>query len=297
MAIRVDYIAKETGNNLIRNPSLTIATVLTVAVSLALLGSALLISRGVEGLNQRFQDNVEFIVWLEPDATPEQIAFVDRSLEDSSGVKDRRFVDREETFEEFQEFWNESPEVLDAVEPEELPTSFRVVPIVPDLAVVQGLGQDFEGLPGVLKVQYAGEYIKQLNSLTNFASNAMLVAAIVSAAASGMLMYNTIRTALFARRREVEVMRLVGASNWFIRVPFMLEGLVQGLVGAGLAGLVVFGLNRLLRNQIQGVDFRLLESFVLDSGQVTPIALQLLLAGAVIGFIGSGIAVTRYLDA
>ena len=112
-----------------------------------------------------------------------------------------------------------------------------------------------------------------------------------------MLMYNTIRTALFARRREVEVMRLVGASNWFIRVPFMLEGLVQGVAGAGIAGLVVFGLNRLLRNQIVGVDFRLLESFVLAPGEVAPIAMWLLLAGAAIGFVGSGVAVTRYLDA
>ncbi len=297
MAIRVDYIAKETGNNLIRNPSLTLATVLTVAVSLSLLGSALLLSRGIEGLNAKFRDNVEFIVWIDADATPEQVQFVAHELEISTGVSSYRFVDREETLEEFTEFYKNVPEILEAVSPDILPTSFRVVPVVPDLAVVQGLGGEFEGLPGVKEVQFASEYIKQLNSITTFTSNAILGVAVVSAVSSAMLMYNTIRTALFARRREVEVMRLVGASNWFIRVPFMLEGLVQGVFGASAAVLVVFGLNRLLRSKIESVDFRLLESFVLQPSDVTPIALWLLLAGAVIGFIGSGVAVTRYLDA
>ena len=297
MALRVDYIAKETGNNLIRNPSLTIATVLTVAVSLALLGAALLIQRGVDGLNARFKDDVEFIVWIEPDASQEQIDLVARSLEDSGGVRDARFVNREETYTEFQDFWEDSPEVLDAVEPEELPTSFRVVPVVPDLAVVQALGNEFSGLPGVLKIDYAGEYIKQLNDFTRVASNIMLGAAFGSAVASAMLMYNTIRTALFARRREVEVMRLVGATNWFIRIPFMLEGLIQGLVGAGFSVLAVYGLNRGIRNLLADTDFRLLDSFALESSQLGPIAVILLIAGAAIGFLGSGIAVTRYLDA
>ncbi len=297
MALRVDYIAKETANNLIRNPSLTIATVLTVAVSLSLLGAALLIQRGVDGLNDRFKDDVEFIVWVEPEASTDQVDLVRRSLEESSGVRDFRFVDRDETYAEFVDFWEDSPEVIEAVGPEELPTSFRVVPLVPDLAVVQALGAEFDGLPGVLKIDFAGEYIKQLNEFTSIASNIMLGAAVASAVASAMLMYNTIRTALFARRREVEVMRLVGASNWFIRIPFMLEGLFQGLVGAALSVLSVYGLNRGVRNLLNSTDFRLLDSFALDSTQLGSIAVWLLLCGAVIGFVGSGIAVSRYLDA
>ncbi len=297
MALRVDYIAKETGNNLIRNPSLTIATVLTVALSLSLLGAALLLQRGVDGLNTRFKDDIEFIVWLEPDAPQEQIDLVQRSLDESSSVSDFRFVNREETYTEFIDFWSDSPEVIDAVGPDELPTSFRVVPVVPDLALVQALGGEFEGLPGVLKVDFASEYIKQLNDFTNVASRVMIGAAIASALASSMLMYNTIRTALFARRREVEVMRLVGASNTFIRIPFMLEGLMQGLVGAAFSVISVFALNRALRGLIEKTDFQLLNSFALPSGELWQISMWLLIAGTLIGFIGSGIAVSRYLDA
>ncbi len=297
MALRVDYIFKETGNNLVRNPSLTIATVLTVAVSLSLLGAALVIQRGVDGLNTRFKDDVEFIVWIKPDAASEQIEAVDRALADSPQVRDHRFVNTEETFTEFQDFWKDSPEVLAAVAPDQLPTSFRVVPVIPDLAVVQALGAEFEGLPGVRAVDYAGEYIKRLNDFTRVASNIMLGAALASAAASALLMYNSIRTALFARRREIEVMRLVGATNWFIRIPFMLEGMIQGVVGAGVSTLAVFGLNRVIRNLLNTTDFRLFESFALDSTELFPVAMTLLAAGALIGFVGSGVAVTRYLDA
>lgn len=297
MAMRVDYIAKETGNNLVRNPSLTLATILTVAVSLALLGAALVIQRGVDGLNTRFEDDVEFIVWLNPEVQTEQREAIQRALEDSPQVLTARYITVEETYAEFQEYFSETPEVLETVSPEQLPTSFRVVPEVPSLEVVQALGTEFSQLPGVRSVDYAGEVIKRVNEFTRVASNIMLGAALASAAASALLMYNSIRTALFARRREIEVMRLVGATNTFIRVPFMLEGLIQGVIGAGVSTLAVFGLNRMIRNLLNSTSFRLFDSFVLESGELFPISMILLAAGAAIGFIGSGIAVTRYLDA
>jgi cell division transport system permease protein len=296
MAFRVDYIAKETGNNLVRNPSLSIATVLTVAVSLALFGSALLVQRGVQRLDTRFQDGVEFIVWMNPDATQEQIEAVERTLDSSPGVSRARYVTREETFVEFQEFYADSPEVLDAVGPEILPTSFRVVPEIPEAAVVRQLGDEFQTLPGVRNVDYALEQIENLNRLFETLTTAVLAVASVSAVASGLLMYNTIRTALFARRREVEVMKLVGATNWYIRIPFMLEGLFQGLVGAMVSVGAVYGLNRFLRNFFNEGGLDLFRSFAIDSGQVTSIALILLALGAVMGAVGSGIAVSRYLD-
>lgn len=297
MAIRVDYLLRETGQNLVRNPSLSIATILTVAVSLSLLGAALVIRQGVEGLNTRFKDDVEFIIWVDAEASSEQLESLDRALVDSPGVKDFRYVDTEETWIEFNEFWAESPEVLDAVTPEQLPTSYRVVPEIADPAVVNSLGASFEGLPGVKQIDIASEAIEQLNDFTGAASRIMFAAALAAAVASGLLMYNSIRTALFARRREIEVMRLVGANNSFIRLPFMFEGLAQGLLGAGFSTLAVFGLNRLIRNALNSTNFRLFDSFALTSGQLAPVALILLIVGAVIGAVGSGIAVSRYLDA
>ncbi len=296
MAIRVDYLARETGNNLIRTPSLTIATVLTVAVSLALLGAALVMMKGVDGLNARFKGDVEFIIWVDKEASEQNVQGIRAALDSSPNVRDSIYINRDETFREFQDFWADSPEVLAAVTPEQLPTSFRVSPSVADLSLVEALGREFDTLPGVLKVDYAGEYIKKLDSFTRTASTVMIVTAIVSAVSSALLMYNTIRTALYARRREVEVMRLVGAANWFIRIPFMLEGMIQGLLGAGLSTLAVYGLNRVITQTIESSDFQLFDPFALEPSQLTPIALILLAVGAGIGFLSSGIAVTRYLD-
>lgn len=298
MALRIDYLAKETGNNLVRNPTLTVATVLTVAVSLALLGASLLIQRGVDHFNTRYKDDVEFIVWMTADAPQENVDAVKAFLDDSLVVRSSNYVNHDATFAEFQTYYADQPEVLDLVDPNDLPTSFRVVPEVPDLALIRSLGQEIEALPGVSQVSYAEEYIKQLNDMTNSASRVMIVAAVLSAVASGLLMYNTIRTGLFARRREIEVMRLVGATKWFIRIPFMLEGLLQGLIGAVFSGIAVFGLNKLISSSVNGREnLKLFSSFALDNGQVAVVALILLLVGAALGSLGAGIAVTRYLDA
>ncbi len=298
MAVRVDYLAKETANNLVRNPSLTVATVLTVAISLSLLGAALLVQRGVEGFNTRFKNDVEFIVWMSPDAVPENVESVRNFLDTSPTVRQATYVNQENTFVEFQQYYSEQPEVLDLVEPEQLPTSFRVVPAIADLALIRSLGAEIETLPGVSGVDYAEEYIRQLNDITNTASRVMFAAALLAALASALLMYNTIRTGLFARRREIEVMRLVGATNWFIRVPFMMEGLLQGLIGAVFATVGVFGLNKLIETSVTGDEnLRLFESFALTGGEVASVAIILLIAGAALGAFGAGVAVTRYLDA
>jgi cell division transport system permease protein len=298
VVLRVDYLAKETGNNLVRNPTLTVATVLTVAVSLALLGAALLIQRGVDGFNTRFKDDVEFIVWMSPDAPPENVEAAANFLDQSPTVQGYTYVNQEATFIEFQEYYADQPEVLDLVEAEQLPTSFRVVPEIADLALIAALGEEIQTLPGIIDVDYAEEYIKQLNDVTSSASRVMITAALLAAVASALLMYNTIRTGLFARRREIEVMRLVGATKWFIRIPFMLEGLLQGLIGAIFSALAIFGLNRVISSSVErGSNLRLFESFALDNVEVASVAAVLLLVGAALGAVGAGIAVTRYLDA
>lgn len=297
MAFRIDYIAKETGQNLVRNPSLGIATVLTVAVSLTLLGAALLIRVGVSGLSDRFQDDVQFIVWVNAEASDEQVQLIDEALESSASIKSHRYVPPEEVRVEFEEYFADTPTVLDVVGTEELPTYFLVSPIEPELAVVQALGEEYRNLSGVYKVTYAEEYIKKLNDFTQLASKVMLIAAVFSALSSTLLMYNTIRTAMYARRREIEVMQLVGATNWFIRLPFMLEGLIQGAIGAGFSVVSVLLLNRGISNQLNKNDFKLLTSFDLNSTELMTISGKLLFAGAAIGFLSSGLAVSRYLDA
>ena len=154
---------------------------------------------------------------------------------------------------------------------------------------------DFD--PAALGIDADGDNIKAISTFSRGSSQIMLFAALLSAVAAAMLMYNSIRTAVFARRREIEVMRLVGDTKWFIRVPFMLEGLLQGLIGAFLSIFSVWGLNRAFDNFFGGLDSFVFRDFALPNGQILGIGIALMIAGAILGAVGAGVAVTRYLDA
>jgi len=297
MAIRADYLLKETGQNLIRNPSLSLATILTVAVSLSLMGVALLVQQGVGRINTSFKDEVEFIVWLDVNVQQEQIEAIDDFLATNPYVDDRYFIDRDATYQEFQNFFADEPELLQLVAPDQLPMSFQVQPSDTDVDLIRRVGDEIETISGVSDVEFASDNIRAISTFSEGSSTVMLAAAGAAAGASALLMYNSIRTAVFARRREIEVMRLVGATKWFIRIPFMLEGLLQGLMGAVLSILTVFAVNKLVASFFQDLQSYIFRDFAVPTGQVLYIGAALLMVGALIGAIGAGVAVTRYLDA
>ena len=297
MAFRADYLLRETGQNLFRNPSLSIATILTVAVSLSLMGASLLVQQGVGRINNVFKDEVEFIVWMDIGVEEEQVKSTEDFLTRSPYVRKIEYIDQERTYEEFRTYFADEPEILELVEPDQLPTSFQVTPQDADIESIRAISDEIEILAGVEEVEFASDNIKAISTFSRGSSQIMLFAALLSAVAAAMLMYNSIRTAVFARRREIEVMRLVGATKWFIRIPFMLEGLLQGVIGAFLSIFSVFGLNKAFDNFFGGLDSFVFRDFALPSSQILVIGGSLMAVGAMLGAIGAGVAVTRYLDA
>ncbi|MEO7429403.1 MAG: permease-like cell division protein FtsX, partial [Acidimicrobiales bacterium] len=161
MAIKLDYVARETASNLFRNVTLTLASVLTVVVSLTLFGSALLLRQGVENANDRFKGGIEFIVYLQPQITEDQKASLQRDLDANPDVKEYSFVNQDQTFEEFKRLFQNSPQLVETVTPEILPPSFRVAPRIQDPAVVKALGDQFTGKPGVYEVVFAFEVVQR----------------------------------------------------------------------------------------------------------------------------------------
>lgn len=297
MPLKFDYVVRETGSNLGRNITITLASILTVFVSVFLVGASLMLRTGVENATARWQGGIEFVVFLNPDATQEQIDAVGRDLDDSPDVRSVEFVDKEGAYEEFKTLFSDSPEMVDSVRPEDLPASYRVEPVDKDVGAVEALGSQFEASAGVESVTFASETIKLIQDLSSRLTVGIFVVAAFLLLASGLLILNTIRMAMFARRREIEVMKLVGATNWFIRVPFMLEGLVQGFIGAAFAigGLALFKpfFEKWLPNP---EDFPLVSGFTIGAGELTGIFVLLGVVGILVGTIGAGIAVTRFLD-
>jgi cell division transport system permease protein len=158
------------------------------------------------------------------------------------------------------------------------------------------VGEEFTTMTGVLRVEYAEEYARQVQRSLTTLNSWVRIFGIALIFVSVLLIFNTIRTAVFARRREIEVMRLVGASNWFIRLPFMTEGMVQGILGAIAAAGLTWGFDALWKaNFVNQVSFELLNQIKWTSGDLWTSVIMILAVGAITGAIGSGIAVGRYL--
>jgi cell division transport system permease protein len=297
MAIKVDYVARETATNLFRNVTLTLASVLTVVVSLTLFGSALLLRQGVENANDRFKGGIEFIVYLQPQVTEEQKASIQKDLDDNPDVREYTFVDQDETFEEFKRLFQNSPQLVETVTPEILPPSFRVAPRIQDPEVVRALGDLFETKPGVYEVVFAFEVVQRIQETFNKIGVRFLLAAVLLLVAALMLILNTIRVAMFARRREIEVMKLVGATNWFIRVPFIVEGIIQTLLGAAIAvGFMTFLVRPFIDELSRDRVLPIFQGFVITDGNLVFTNIFVVGVAVLIGAIGSAVAVSRFLD-
>lgn len=294
MWTRFGYFARETLVSLRRNLLMTLAGIITVAVSLCVLGSALLMSTLVNHGTQQWKNGVQFEIFMNVKATDAQVKAVATALSEDKNVRDFRFLNHEDAYKEFKRLLRGQPDMVRNTSPSDLPESFRVAPIRAELT--QTLVDRYQHQQaGVDEVKTATKAVNRLLSATSWIRTAFVVIFFLLLAASLFLIVNTIRLATFARRREIEVMKLVGASNWFVRIPFMLEGLVQGVIGAALAVGAVYGLKQVLTNAIErNSDFT--RGFYLTDGDAYRIGVLVLTVGAVIGVFGSIVGLRRLLE-
>lgn len=300
MFSRIGYALRETWASFRRNLTLTAAAILTSAVSLLLVGTTFLIQRAFENLLVQWRGDVEMIVFVRSDASAEQIGLIDSVLRSSPTIIDVNkllYLNKTESYEEAKRIFVGDPVTLSLLTPESIPTQFKVVPLSDDPQLVRSLSDQYRTLPGVEAVALAEDEFQVISTLSNFIRVVTLVMSLVLLAVAVGLIWNTIRTAMFARRREIEVMKLVGATNWFIRVPFMLEGLLQGLLGGVVSCGGLWALNSAWTNGVAGFKPGTgISSLIVPSSYLTSVMLILLGIGAVVGAVGSAIAATRFLD-
>ena len=290
MAVSIDYAARETASNLWRNRLMTVAAVLTVAVSLFLVGSAFLMRQGVEHATAQWQKGVNVLVFLNAGIPASQKASIEQELGQLPYVKSCLYRSQQYDYTEAQRLL--PPDESQALTVATMPASLRCVLQNPNQA--QAIAQQFSGRPGVQDVSYPSQAIHTMEQVTRVLQLVFLTVAVILLLSASVLILNTIRMAIFARRREVSVMKLVGATNWFIRVPFMCEGLVQGLLGAVVAVLFVTGLHWLL-NDVghNGVLYQMRTT----TGDVILTNVLVALVGVAVGTLGSAFAIRRFLDA
>jgi len=300
MIARIAYAFREMWASFRRNLTLTAAAILTSAIALLLVCTTLLIQRAFENLLVQWKGDVAMIVFVRSDATPEQIALIDESIRSAPtiiNVDKLEYLDKTQTYEEAKRIFAGDPVTLSLLTPENIPSEFKVVPLTQDPALVRSLSEQYRSLPGVEDVALAEDEFQVISTLSRFVRTVTLVMSLVLLVVAVGLIWNTIRTAMFARRREIEVMKLVGATNWFIRIPFMLEGLLQGLIGAVLSCGGLWVLNSAWTGGVAGFKPGTgISSLVVPSGYLSAVMVVILLIGALAGAIGSAIAASRFLD-
>jgi cell division transport system permease protein len=299
MWTRISYFSRETLVSLRRNVLMTVAGIATVAVSLSLFGGILMLSKWVDHGTERIKGGVTLEIFMRtnPNATAQQVKAVEDQLKADQGpngnVKSFRHLSHEDAYQEFKRIFRRNPDLVASIRPQDLPESFRVVPKKAELT--DTIKNEFKTVQGVDTVETPGEALKGLIDVTNTVRWIFVVISLVLLASSLFLIVNTIRLATFARRREIEVMKLVGASNWFVRVPFIAEGMVQGLVGAGLAIIAVASLKHFGFDQAFNDPNSFFSEFFVTTGDATWIAFVVLAIGMVIGVIGATIGLRRFL--
>ncbi|WP_298339296.1 permease-like cell division protein FtsX [Ferrimicrobium sp.] len=291
----IKYFAAETGTNLWRNRLMSLAAIFTVAISLSLVGSALLIKQGVSTATAEWKGNVQLLVFLQPKISPTEFAAVEDQLHQLPAVKSFSYVPRAQAYADFRRLLANQPDLVNAVPESAVPTFLRVSLVNP--AETRAVAAIFQGQPGVDTVNDNFSAINTITTVSNVAQTVILAVAIILLVSAAVLILNVIRVAIFSRRREVAVMRLVGATNSFIQIPFMLEGLVQGLIGALVATGVVILVKSLIGYAISHFRMHLLEGFVLTSHNLIETIAVIVVAGVVVGTLGSTIAVRRFLAA
>ncbi|MER7460047.1 permease-like cell division protein FtsX [Micromonospora sp. NPDC126480] len=238
--MRVKYVLSEVMVGLWRNVTMTIAMIITMAVSLTMLGASGLIYTKVADMKELYFENIQVSIFLDNEVTEQQKAEIQAKLDADPLVAETTFVNKDDAYKRFQDMFRDSPDLLSAVKPDVLPESYRLKLVNPQ--EYKAINEQYSNVEGVDQVVDQSRVLDKIFNLFTAGQNIALVAAIAMAVAALLLVANTIQVAAYSKRREVAVMKLVGASNWFIQAPFVLEAVVAGLIGSVLALGALIGL-------------------------------------------------------
>jgi cell division transport system permease protein len=228
--MRLKYVLSEVMVGLWRNVTMTIAMIITMAVSLTMLGASGLMYLQVDSMKDRYYEDIEVSIFLDGEVSEEQRAGLDAALKSDPLVRDVIYESKDDAYTRFKEMWQDAPDLVNAVNPDQLPESFRVRLINPEQ--YDQIFEKYKDTEGIDEIVDQRRLLEKIFSILGAVQTMALAAASVMAIAALLLVGNTIQVAAYSKRREVAVMKLVGASNWFIQAPFVLEAVVAGLIGA-----------------------------------------------------------------
>jgi cell division transport system permease protein len=299
---RVPFFIAEALRALRRSAAPSLAAIVTVVLTTLLLGVFVPVIKASSTTNENVRSQLALRVFLKPDATTKQAKVAQKRIARIRHVDRTEYISKDEGLKTLRGEVGQGPlqSGLEQLKHNPLPPSINVYPDDPDhlqsiRAAIMRRGANGKAnpiSPAIEKINNSQEVANKIRTVTNAVKVILSVIAVLLLVASLMLIANTIRLSVYARRREVEVMRLVGATNWFIRWPFVIEGLLVGLLGAGVAiGLLWVGKVTIIDPLAQ--NFALIDNF--STIGFTQLIVLLLGSAVVVSALGSGVTLRRFL--
>lgn len=287
------YYIKETFTSLKRNSLMCIASISTVALSILVLGIFLTMVLNVNNLASHLENQVQVTIYMDDSASAEQLKHMEKVLQSTAGIVKVTPRTKEEALAEFRKRLGEQQKLLAALgEDNPFPASFEIQVDKPER--IPQLVAQFQQMPGVETAKFGQEVVEHLFQLTRVLRIGGILLIVLLAIATLFIISNTIRITVFARRREVNIMKYVGATDWFIRWPFLLEGMLMGFAGAVIASLILVQGYNAIQAKIYGTlaFFPMLPSWP----TMGYLSAGLICVGTLIGALGSSISLRKFLD-
>ena len=231
--MRAKYVLSEVMVGLWRNVTMTVAMIITMAVSLTMLGASLVMYHQVGDMKKKFLSNVQVSIFLDTTVTDDQAQALAAKIDSDSRISSKQFLDKDASWKQFQLQMANNTALLQSITPDQVPQSFRLKLKNPDQ--VSQIAATYKAQPGVDEVIDQASVLNRVFKVLGALQGLALTLAIAQGLAALLLVANTIQVAAYSKRREVAVMKLVGASNWFIQSPFVLEAMFAGAIGALIA--------------------------------------------------------------
>lgn len=288
----IDYYLREAYQSILRNSWLALASIGVVAVSLLIFGGTLLMVLNANNLARGLESGVEISLFLKDNTPPGEVSELEKSIRNLPEVASVEFIPKEQALDDMKKNLGDNKDILSGLEEKNpLPDAFRIK--ARDVEQVPALAGQFMELRQADQVRYGQGVVEKILAFSRWLRIAGMITMVLLGAAAVFLIATTIRLSVFSRRREIEIMKFLGATNWFVRLPFLLEGMALGLFGSLLAVAVIYvGYISLVGNIQFSLPFMQL---VTDRREILPVLEGLTLLGIAIGAAGSMISVRKFL--
>lgn len=287
-------VFRQLGRNLRQTWSVQCMTLLTVTLSILIFSFFYLVYTNILNVGTRLSDELRLIVYLQEEPGSELQQQLKRKIRQFDQVESITFISREQAYQRFSKQLGENQEVLDDIPHDFLPPSVEIVPLktMRSLNQLQNFSQYLTTLPGSIKVQYGQDWVEKFNYSTRLISIVVLLSGVLLVLTTIFMVAYTIRLTILGRHNELELLKLVGATNNYIRTPFLLEGAGQGLIGASLGIGTLYLLFFWIKNHFSSPGFLHIFDLTFFSSEIT---IAIIIAAILLCTIGSYTTIEKFL--